>query len=164
MTTGRAAFRRDANTASPSAPVGPRRAFTLIEMLVVLLIIAIVLALAAGVATSLFSRADEAATISRLKIVWEAIAAYFDKMQEWPGSLNDLAGVERCRAILRRLPEGCMTANDQDSVTIMDRYHNTLQYSLSGGFGGGPSLYSMGPDGKDSSPADKQDNIYQHEK
>lgn len=163
MTTGRAAFRREANTASPSGPVGPRRAFTLIEMLVVLLIIAVVLALAAGVATSLFMRADKAETISRLKIVWEAIAAYFDERQEWPNSLNDLAGVEKCRAVLRRLPEECMTAIDQDSLVIKDRYDNNLQYSLSGGFGGEPILYSMGPDGRDNSKVDKKDNIYKHE-
>ena len=132
-------------------------------MLVVLLIIAIVLSLGAGIATSIIASTDVKETVSRLHIVWEAVNVYFEEEGAWPSSLSALATVEKCRAILRRLPKDCMTSSSASSVTITDRYGNALVYSSSGGKGGGPQLYSKGPDGQSGAAASNQDNIYRSE-
>jgi len=131
-------------------------------MLVVLLIIAIVLSLGAGVATSIISRTDREETKARLKIVWEAMSEFHDDTGGWPGQLTDLAGNEKAAAVLRRLPVDAFNGNE-----VRDRYGQPLHYSSTGGFGGGPALYSVGPDGQhdasNRTDAKNNDNIYHSE-
>jgi len=137
--------------------------FTLVEMLVVLLIIAIVLALGAGVATAIIERTDKEETKSRLSIVWEAINVYFEENgRTWPANLNAMASAEQkpWTDVLRRLPADSTKDCNATQIIIKDRYGNALKYSPSGGaFGGQPSLYSMGPDGKSGTAAEKKDDI-----
>jgi len=139
-------------------PAGPRAAFTMIEMLVVLLIMGIILAIGAGVATKVLKDSDKHETISRLKIVQSAIEAYYEEKKKWPASLNDLAGVERCKSFLVTLPEECMDAS-ATSLKVRDSYGRDIVYQSSGGPGGAPRLTSHGPDGKSGG----NDDIIAHE-
>ena len=141
----------------------PRRAFTLIEMLVVLMIIGIVLAIGAGVATRIIARTDEEETSQRLKIVLDAIQAYHDEKGSLPDSLNALAGVNACRDVLKRLDRDCITTT-ASTVVIKDSFGNPLVYNKTGGFGGGVTLYSKGLDGLDGNDAQKKDDIVAQER
>ena len=152
----------EGQAARPAGPGVRSGGFTLVEMLVVLLIIAIVLAMGAGVATAIIERTDKEETKSRLSIVWEAISIYAEENGgDWPTSLNALASTEDkpWTDVLRRLPEDSTKDCNGSQIVVKDRYGNALKYSPSGGFGGQPSLYSMGPDGKDTSVAEKKDDI-----
>ena len=134
--------------------------FTLVEMLVVLLIIAIVLAMGAGVATAIIERTDVEETKSRLSIIWEALSVYAEEHNNtWPDSLNDMAAETKCVEVLRKLPEDCTRGCIGGVIVITDRYGMNIQYSKTGGTLGQPNLYSMGPDGKSGTAAEKKDDI-----
>lgn len=152
----------EGQAARPAGPGVRSGGFTLVEMLVVLLIIAIVLAMGAGVATAIIERTDKEETKSRLSIVWEAINVYAEENNgDWPTSLSDMASTEQkpWTDVLRRLPEDCTRDCNGSQIIIKDRYGNNLVYSQTGGMFGQPSLYSMGPDGKSGTAAEKKDDI-----
>jgi len=131
-------------------------------MLVVLMIIGIILAIGAGVATRIIARTDEEETKQRIKIVMDAIQAYYDEEGKMPDSLNDLAGVDECEAVLKRLDRDCMTTTDT-TVSVKDSFGNDLIYEKTGGPGGGVKLYSKGLDGQSTSDAQKLDDINNYE-
>jgi len=121
-------------------------AFTMIEMLVVLMIMGIILAIGAGVASRVVSTADEKDTISRLKLVQGALEIYFEEEGKWPGNLGDMLLVERCRGQLDNIAEDSRSGTGA-SFKVKDAYGADIKYASSGGLGGGPKLYSAGPDG-----------------
>ncbi|MFP4106419.1 MAG: type II secretion system protein [Phycisphaerae bacterium] len=161
-----------------SADRRARRAFTIIELLAVLVIIGILVALAVAVSTYLMDRAQEDATRGTMELTLQALDAFYEKTGEYPpgdggtdsgevllewltGRTDDYpersAPVKAAMGFLSRLPEDAIgLAEDNSGQRIVDGWGNPIRYEKSG-VGNTPRLISAGPDGDFDTV---EDNVY----
>jgi len=148
-----------------SRPGRSGAAFTLVELLAVMLILAILVGLVVGVTRYAMARADRIRTIAVMDVVLDAIQAYYDDTKEYPASLLSLVTNEAAKKLLVNLDSETFVkddpaTNENESASIKDAYGNGIDYDEGGGLGGCPVLISAGPDGnfgnKDDIRSDKR--------
>jgi prepilin-type N-terminal cleavage/methylation domain-containing protein len=122
-----------------------KSAFTLVEMLAVVLVIGILVAIIVGVAGNVIQRANREKTKQTMRVISNAISAYYDENKAYPPDLATLASSAKAAAILSALPPG---------PPFMDGFGTAMQYYPSGGAGNCPYLESAGPDGSFTAAAD----------
>lgn len=120
-----------------------RRAFTLVELLAVMLILSILVGLVVGVTGHVTARVNYERTIVTMQIVGEAIQAYREDQGSDPSSLSDLTRNAAAKKVLANLDSETWPGGS----TIKDAYGNGLKYEKKGGLGECPVLISGGPDG-----------------
>lgn len=143
-------------------------AFTLVEMLAVILVIGILVTIVVGVAGRVISRAAEKRTLLNMESIMNAIQVYQEENGMYP--VPDQSGtyleqnaelyelLKECDPARKRLGQLSDTAYkvfDPDTWFV-DGFENPLRYHVTGGAGGAPYLESAGHDG-DFSTSD--DNI-----
>ena len=136
---------RPRQTATPPAAADRRRrgAFTLVEMLAVILVIGIIVAVVVGVAGNAIAKAAEAETRQTMTAVWGAIQAYHDAKGVYPGpslftELRDCPQSKKRLAGLDKVIRG---------TGFIDGFEQSIRYHTTGGAGGTPYLVSAGRDG-----------------
>lgn len=131
------------------------RAFTMIEILVVILILGILATLGATYAVSLIRQAGREATIGYQRVILQAIEAYREQEGDFPlddGLPDDrlyhkLITCRQAKDILRKLPDDVMTHDAGGNfVSFVDNYGTAMTYERYGGRGGTPMLVSAGAD------------------
>lgn len=138
-------------------------AFTMVELLVVLLILSILLALVVGISQYVMAEAARQDTISTQKILMTAIERYREAEGSYPdvpdgndntGDLMDiLKGHEASRPLLSDLSHEAWP----DGNAVKDGFGEKMKYDKDGGYGGVAVIISGGPDRSFST---KEDNIY----
>ena len=136
--------------AGPTTSAGARpRAFTLIEMLAVLMILSILVALAVGVGNYVMDKAKRQKTLDTQRVVMRAIDEYFTVVGGFPGDSADCSGLltalqenPKTAQIIHRLPSSAISDGK-----IIDGYGNAMQYLANDGLGNRPLLESAGKDG-----------------
>lgn len=118
------------------------------ELLVVLLILAILLALVAGISRYVIQRAAVEDTISRQKIVLDAIARYYDLKKAYPTGdmtavMTALDDVPQCKSIIGDLQKEAWGGR---GTPLKDGFDENMTYSVADGFGGVPVIISKGAD------------------
>jgi len=134
-------------------------AFTLVEMLAVILVIGILVTVVVGVAGRVIARAAEERTRVYMATVMNAIAVYEEQYGTYPittgGSMQDHNAnlykllTDHCPAAKKRLGQlsrGAYVAFSFKTY-FADGFGNPLRYHVSGGAGGAPYLESAGRDG-----------------
>lgn len=154
------------------------RAFTLVELLVVLFILAILVSLAVGVGMYVFGQSSEKQTLASMKVIMQAIEAYYDegapKVYPWDKDTSKPAAtpvdpntcgiwLSKCLhgktasgadktapvlAAIERLRHLPKDAYRGDSAAFVDAWGNPIRYFRDGGLGRQPVLISAGPDGE----------------
>jgi len=158
-----------------------RKAFTLVELMVVMLILGIIVALVVGISDYVMREAVLKQTRESQRILMNAIQAYYDNSRpkayppDKPGT--EWSVEDSGEQLLQYLTEGsdpnnptpdhpaCQAARERlrdlsqeayDPPYFRDAYGNIMGYQEAGGIGGGPVIISVGPDGNfDTEP----DNI-----
>jgi len=142
-----------------------RGAFTLIELLAVMLILGVLLALIVSITPYIQNEAAVRKTKARLKIVGSALDVYFDAEGKYPDDrdpeepvpprmvpepplyivqlMNILANHPKTRDIVGALPKDAWAGKDH---SLLDGWGMPVQYSWTGGMGNKPLLISGGPD------------------
>ncbi len=135
------------------------RAFTLVEMLAVILVIGILVAVVVGVAGKVVASAAKKQTKLNMQTIMNAIGAYQEQYAGAappPGDLyNALKGCAPAKKRLGNLSRSAYKVSGGNTYFV-DGFEQTLKYYATGGAGGGPYLESPGRDG-DFGSAD--DNI-----
>lgn len=139
------------DSASPSARSPVRRAFTMMEVLVVIVILSILLALITNVVKRLQVQAEIEKTKATMVIVMKAIERYYDEKRVFPERPQDMMSVDSCKEILSNSP--VITSNGD----AMDGFGKVMTYEKTGGPGKRPRLVSSGPD---QQPNTKDDITY----
>lgn len=127
-----------------------QRAFTLIEMMAVVIIIGI---LAAVIATNIVQPVDKAkreAALSSLKQIESAITMYRLDTSRYPQSLRDLV----------KQPEGLNNWNGpylKESIEPRDPWGNKFEFKVPGENDHPYQLSSLGADGQEGGEKDKAD-------
>ena len=151
-----------------------RKAFTLVELLAVILVIGILVTIVVGVASQVIRKQAEADTKQIMEIVIKAIDVYYEEYGAYPdldpAQTDDkvrgaelygkLWGNARCRQRLLTLPPAA-TVGTGGNRYLADGFEEVLRYR-SAGLGGAPYLESCGADGdfgSDQEPEAKEDNI-----
>lgn len=154
-----------------------RRAFTLVEMLVVIVILVIVVSLVVGVSRYVTEQSARTQTQDSQAMIITAIDAYFDVEKTYPEEDPEAAGgdgatereqrshnlfdalseVQPSREVIAGLPEDATGNGPETGRTVfLDGWDNAIDYDADGGVGGTPELISPGPDGD---YATEEDNI-----
>lgn len=149
------------------------KAFTLIELLAVMLVIGILVTIVVGVASQVTRKQAQADTKQTMVIVMQAIDVYYEEYGAYPDLVPDpddkVMGAElytklwsntRCRQRLLALNPKATLAPGGNAY-LVDGFDEVLRYR-SGGLGGTPYLESCGADadfGSDQEPEAKEDNI-----
>ncbi len=145
----------------------PRRgAFTLIEMLVVVVILVIVITLIVNVGSYIRSSAQEKKVRSWETLIMTAVQAYYDKKHIYPNPAlpnspsadmqiavkdhsknlyDQLNALRESQAKLAGLPNDAI-ANEGGKPYFADPNGIAFDYSDTAGMGGGPVIISAGPD------------------
>lgn len=144
-----------------------RGAFTLIELLAVMLILAVLLALIVSITPYVRNAAAVKKTKVSLKIVGSALDVYFDAKGKYPDDrnpeepvppridsslstpiivqlMNILANHPKTRHIVGALPKDAWGGKDH---VLLDGWGMAVSYSWEAGIGKKPVLISAGPDG-----------------
>lgn len=140
-------------------------AFTLVEMLAVLILFALALALIIGVSSNVVGESRIAQTRDIQRTLLAALRAYHDAFDAYPSGdgesdssaamLEPLAAASPCRDALAMLPADATTTTRRGARVVLDGYHRPLLYFRTGGLGGqSPMLLSLGQD-----PNDPTDDI-----
>ncbi|MGA2264998.1 MAG: type II secretion system protein [Phycisphaerae bacterium] len=143
------------------------KAFTLVEVLVVIFILGVLAAIVAGVAGYVMKSAASRETASTEKVLMQAIQAFHDANipQGYPpvtdpnNSGIDLmryltgkdpsaqaAAAKAATDVLLKLPKDAWTGDSNSAVK--DSWGHDMHYDPNGGLGGKPVVISEGPDGK----------------
>lgn len=135
-----------------------RKAFTLIEMLVVVCILMILISLVIAVSRYVMVESARKKTVAIEAILISATNAFYDDNKSYPPTATD--GTQSISALYGPLkadtrpngPFDKMKSLPSDVVfdgtqTINDAWGKALRYDASGGLGGGPVIISAGPDG-----------------
>ncbi|MCY2930568.1 MAG: prepilin-type N-terminal cleavage/methylation domain-containing protein [Planctomycetota bacterium] len=117
-----------------------RRAFTMMEVLVVIVILAILLALVSTVVRRVMVASEVEKTKGNMTLVMRALERYYDDKAQYPTALVDLFSVDACRELLSNT-----TCIDSSGIMI-DGFGNQIVYLKEGGRGKRPLLTSPGPD------------------
>ncbi len=143
-------------------------AFTLVEMLAVILVIGILVTIVVGVSGRAIARAKEAKTKLFMGTITNAIGAYFEVNREWPQADENATADDRSAQLFKDLL-GCEASKLRLGVIgdvarkgrFYDGYKQVIDYHHSGGAGGAAYLESAGPDGDYSTIDDniRSDNM-----
>jgi len=131
-------------------------AFTLLELLALMLILAIIAALWAGITrppTDIYARE----TKYNMQIIMAAINEYHRASGKYPptaGWVSELASAAESRKFIAKLGENVW--NTTNTNEFHDAWGNAIAYSPTGGLAGGPGLVSAGPDGDHGT---EEDNV-----
>ncbi len=132
------------------------KAFTLVEMLVVMLILSICLALIVGISTNIVRNSKDNETHYIQSVVIKALKTYHEANGVWPPAnpdahrstttmLKALQDDKNSREQLKLLPEMAIRRNDAGRPVLMDGYGYPMEYLRTGGLGGkSPLLASQG--------------------
>jgi type II secretion system protein G len=128
-------------------------AFSLIELLVVILIIGVLAALAVSIGMQWFSTAGENDTRANMAVIKDAISQYQEDTGDYPGAddddydmedlVDDLSAHEPSAEQLRSLPAEAWGRNQN---AFVDAWGEEMRYDADAGRGGVPLLISSGPD------------------
>ncbi|RPI64299.1 MAG: type II secretion system protein [Planctomycetaceae bacterium] len=147
-----------------------RKAFTLIEMLVVIGILMVLAALIVGVSRYVMEESANKKTVAIQAVIMSATKAYHDKNKAYPDS-NDAPPTDPNSGDIKKLydalnpstPDAKIVdklkllpkeAIDSASHTFKDSWDKDMRYYKTGGLGGGPVIISAGPDGDFTTEAD----------
>ncbi len=161
-------------TAAPALP-RHRNAFTMVELMVVMLILTVLAAMVVGLGHYVAQKQSRELTKTQQRIIMAATQEYFNVYNTSPevsangpytwslddlsadenavyGRINTLYGkladVASCQKILLELPAGSVTrGHTSHPGGFVDAYGKYMDYQPSGGMGGAPVLISGGPDG-----------------
>ncbi len=141
----------------------PARAFTLVEMMAVILVISIVVAVVVGVAGNAISKAAEEKTKESMAVIMTAVDAYHDAKGVWP-PVTGGSPTARSNRLFRELKAcaeskerlAAFTSDTLKGGKFLDGFEQVIDYHPTGGAGGTPYLESAGRDGDFDS---KEDNI-----
>ncbi|MBN1553927.1 MAG: type II secretion system protein [Phycisphaerae bacterium] len=150
-------------SAIPKAQV--RTAFTLVEMLIVLLIVALGFLLVVGVGSTVQADARARQTRHTQAVVLAALEAYHDARHNYPPGdggtdstvalLRTLRSEPACSSALQKLPRKAIFQDSDGKEYLVDGFAGTMRYDPAGGLGGRkPKLTSQGQD-----PLDTTDDI-----
>jgi len=132
------------------------KAFTLVEMLVVMLILSVCLALVVGISTNVLRDSKDNETHYIQDVVLTALKTYHEANGTWPPENTDnprstttmlraLQGDKDSREKLKMLPRMAIIRNDAGRPVLMDGYGYPMEYFRTGGLGGkSPLLVSQG--------------------
>ncbi len=144
-----------------------RTAFTLVEMLAVILVIGILVAVVVGVAGNVIARASKEQTRENMATIMSAIDAYFEEKGAYPPdtgtdyekvNANLFAHLNGCEKSKKRLGALSRSAiRVTNTRHFVDGFSKVLKYHRTGGAGGGPYLESAGPDGAFGNPQNAND-------
>lgn len=126
-----------------------RRAFTLVELMVVMFVMMVLVALAVGVSKYVMDRSAREQTIATQSILMAAIRACGDippDATSMSGLWSPLSKVPKALQHLERL-DSTVVNRSNNVFTVLDGYGNKMVYSPTGGLGGGPVIVSGGLDG-----------------
>lgn len=156
-----------------------KNAFTLIEMLAVIVILSILLTLAIGVTDYVRTEAKIKQTRTTMDLVMTAIQVYYDEENDWPSLYNSgssawehIEGPDS-EELMQALTENPKTKDMVSKLSkdsweglthpLNDSWGNEVFYYRQGGVGSTPLLISAGKDGvinsTDEDHADNEDNI-----
>jgi prepilin-type N-terminal cleavage/methylation domain-containing protein len=152
-----------------------RNAFTMVELMVVMLILTVLAAMVVGLGHYVAQKQSRDLTKTQQRIIMTAAQEYFSTYNTMPEvsangpyacSLQDLSAEENaiygrinelyakldtvaaCQKILQELPAGSITRGHLSHPgAFVDAYGKYMDYQPSGGMGGAPVLISGGPDG-----------------
>ena len=140
-----------------TSAVTAKRAFTLVEILIVISILSILVALVVSVSKYVFNNARRDNTYSAQKIIMEAVHVFYEENQEYPMDENNpgntgpkqtfrqqLEDVVACRQLLEKLNTDVLAESGQ----FLDAWGNPMQYEEDEGMGDRPVITSAGPDEK----------------
>jgi len=133
-------------------PATGQRAFTMVELLTVLLILGIVLALVVGIGPRIMKDAATAQTSSTQGVAMDAVQRYKELKGSYPAdsgdtvslmnALNDGSAPDVVK-LLRTLSRDSWAGPNQP---LRDGWGKEMRYFAQGGLGGQPLLESAGPD------------------
>lgn len=131
-------------------------AFTMVEMLAVLMILTILVALAVGVGVTVMAETKRKQTIATQQVVMEALHAYHSNNNSYPPKYvtNDdcselmtaLLTDADAEVLLKGLGSEAYVSGSGSETPLLDAYKKAMKYRKSGGLGGGPVLISAGKD------------------
>lgn len=140
-------------------------AFTLVEMLAVLILFALALALIIGVSSNVVGESRIAQTRDVQRTLLAALRSYHDAFDTYPpgdgepdssaAMLKPLTAASPCRDALAMLPANATTTTRRGARVVLDGFDRPLRYFRTGGLGGqSPMILSLGFD-----PDDPTDDI-----
>lgn len=124
-----------------------RKAFTLLELLAVMLILSILVGLVVGVTRYGTAQVYRTRTLVIMDIVGQAIHAYYDDTDAYPGRLSQLPDNPKAMKVLLNLHSETFMKDKEGHWVIYDAYGELLTYNKKGGLGDCPVVVSCGPDG-----------------
>ena len=128
------------HSVAPSARSPVRRAFTMLEVLVVIVILAILMALITNVVKRLQVQSQIENTKATLNLLMTGIERYYDEQKFYPSSPYDMMQLPSCKELLS-------AAEIPGTAKPTDGFGHEIVYSPTEGPGGRPKLTSNGPDG-----------------
>ena len=142
-------YRQCKLAARADRPPAPRRAFTLVELMVVMFVMMVLVALAVGVSKYVMDRSARDQTIATQSILMAAIRACGDTPPD-AASMKELwsplSEVPKARQLLEKL-DSTVVNRSNNIFTVLDGYGNKMDYYPTAGLGGGPVVVSGGSDG-----------------
>lgn len=130
-------------------PPAPKRAFTLVELMVVMFVMMVLVALAVGVSKYVMDKSARDQTIATQSMLMAAINACGDTPLDAPtmdALLSQLMKVPAAKQLLEKLDSTVINRKNK-VFTILDGYGNAMLYDPVGGLGACPVFVSGGPDG-----------------
>lgn len=137
------------NRATSTRPGTGRKAFTLVELLVVMFIMAIIVALVVAVGKYVMERMAIDQTRGVMQVTHEAIVAYYDEYEEYPDAgntkklLEELKKCDKSWDLVTKLGQDYFRGPDEH---LYDGFGERIKYDKDGGLGKRPVLISGGPD------------------
>lgn len=182
------ADRKRSRHVAAACPAGsaPRNAFTLIEVLVVIVILGVLVALVVGVSRYITDKAAHDNTVSIQTILTSAINVYHQAQGEYPvedtsnppvptssGTYGYRFATDQWQAVVRNRSLWSQLSGEPASAKVIqklptdamypaerlfrDGYGRDLDYRQSAGLGGTPVVISPGADGRFYDPSKKVD-------
>lgn len=142
-------YRQCKLAARSDRPGAPRRAFTLVELMVVMFVMMVLVALAVGVSKYVMDKSARDQTITTQAILMMAVRAYGDIPPDATGMNTLWSKLKQVPAAKRHLEKlnSTVVSRSNKAFTVLDGYGNPMKYDSIGGLGGGPVFISGGPDG-----------------
>jgi general secretion pathway protein G len=142
---------RKSNQCARRGRMETRGAFTLMEVLLVLVILVVLGAIVVPMFTGIGESANVKAATAQVGLIGNAIEYYKMDMKQAPASLDDLTAAPSDAKATKRWSGPYMDANKE----LVDPWDNPYKYDAKGKRNqGGYDVWSMGPDGQDGTDDD----------